>query len=1215
MDNRDHDKKKLNYFQHLTPQVIDKDKNTSLYISALNYAINEKSIKNIALTGSYGSGKSSILKTLEFRNPENKYLRISLASFNESENSGKSENFEKKNSRTITNKSQLESSETSKGNEGKNTNEYLERLLELSILQQIFYHVKHDQIPDSRFKRIIKLDSNALLDFQIAGVIWILSGWYLFFPLSLSFGSIKLFDSNILKFAALFLFLVGLAKLLGHFRRVYNNSKLNKLNIQSGEVEIDQEVDQSILNKHIDEIIYFFEATSFNVVIIEDLDRFNNTAIFTKLREINLIINNSLQINRKINFIYAVRDDIFEDSHRTKFFDFFIPVVPVSDPSNATDLLIKNFKNLDEDSIPDEDFLSDVASFIPDMRFLNNVFNEYLLYESTIKTPLNPDKRLAIILYKNQYPKDFILLQKGKGMLHSILRSRNSLVQLYTEKITNDIKKTKEKIKHLESDLSIQEDQLRSIYINAIQNDVSNSVGIKVNNSFLKYQSLFIKENFDKIPKDIPLRHRTTQSNIGSSHTYFNEVDGKSMDDIEKKVNPNLSYEERLNQLKNKSTENHYYGVLKKQERERDQLRYLSLGQLLNGSKETTVFGEFQQDELVIYLLKNEYIDEDYISYISYFYEGQIAQSDNEFYQSVLANQPFSFDYQLLRTSNLIQKIAPRYFLTEAILNLNLVDHIFEESSNFQNRKKLIINQLSNQTDISEKFIIFYLKNGKFPDRLLISIYQLWPNVWEYLIKKQDQIDLNQNLFILLNNVDIDTLINTLNSSGIQKYILNNSEILLVFENIHTKKIKRLISETPILFENLKYSKKEELNSLFDYILSSGHWLFTESMALTAYQFYEDPSCTYEKFAKSPYSNLIKIEKLKEKIQKGIIGFTQKLLLTKNTIEETPSSFLELVNNSDIPIELREKIIEKQDLNFKIIYIEEVENVHIQKYLLVYGKVNPNWANVVHYYNEVKKIDKHLLSFLNNFSKILSQDKSELINGDSFKNELLISDGLEIEAYKSLIPKFFNKPFNTTNYTKLSEDKIDFLMNIGILSIDSEMFDILKENFEGSEQRLIESNPQKFIKKLPEISLDETDINYIILSEKLSEDVKFQTIKLNISKIEYLSKSVVNNLIEVLLKRSVLSLGNQAIYHLIESAQSDSKAIEILLHYESELDTEGVRQAILKLPQKYHKLLKPRKRLEPTKTKVNIDFGYLLEKHKIAKLKIKEKTVVFTGKF
>lgn len=70
---------------------------------------------------------------------------------------------------------------------------------------------------------------------------------------------------------------------------------------------------------HLDEILYFFQATDYDVVVIEDLDRFDTPDIFLKLRELNFLLNNSAVVGRKIKFIYAVKDDMFKDSSRTKF--------------------------------------------------------------------------------------------------------------------------------------------------------------------------------------------------------------------------------------------------------------------------------------------------------------------------------------------------------------------------------------------------------------------------------------------------------------------------------------------------------------------------------------------------------------------------------------------------------------------------------------------------------------------------------------------------------------------------------------------------------------------------------------------------------------------------------------------------------------------------------------------------------------------------------
>ena len=48
---------------------------------------------------------------------------------------------------------------------------------------------------------------------------------------------------------------------------------------------------RQIFNRHLDEILYFFQATEYDVVIIEDLDRFGTSKVFLKLRELNFLLN------------------------------------------------------------------------------------------------------------------------------------------------------------------------------------------------------------------------------------------------------------------------------------------------------------------------------------------------------------------------------------------------------------------------------------------------------------------------------------------------------------------------------------------------------------------------------------------------------------------------------------------------------------------------------------------------------------------------------------------------------------------------------------------------------------------------------------------------------------------------------------------------------------------------------------------------------------
>ncbi|MDT2467684.1 hypothetical protein P7D98_18635 [Enterococcus avium] len=69
-------------FKKLTPEKNLDEKGLSGYKEALDYAFSDEDINNIALTGVYGSGKSSVLESYK-KKSDRKFLHISLAHFDD----------------------------------------------------------------------------------------------------------------------------------------------------------------------------------------------------------------------------------------------------------------------------------------------------------------------------------------------------------------------------------------------------------------------------------------------------------------------------------------------------------------------------------------------------------------------------------------------------------------------------------------------------------------------------------------------------------------------------------------------------------------------------------------------------------------------------------------------------------------------------------------------------------------------------------------------------------------------------------------------------------------------------------------------------------------------------------------------------------------------------------------------------------------------------
>ncbi|EGQ5754720.1 hypothetical protein I4L71_002914, partial [Enterococcus faecalis] len=219
------------------------------------------------------------------------------------------------------------------------------------------------------------------------------------------------------------------------FQTILKQFKLSKLNFANVSIEEDKN-NFSYFNKYIDEILYYFETNKFDVVVIEDVDRFKSIRVFEHLKELNLLLNNSKQISREITFIYAVKEDIFSNSKedieeheseiRTKFFELIIPIIPVVDTFNSREYLIpmmkeKSVGELDENF---ENFLKDISLYISDLRLLTNIVNEFFTYldiHGNLSGSMNKESLFSIIALKNLVPSVFTELQKSQGFIYEII--------------------------------------------------------------------------------------------------------------------------------------------------------------------------------------------------------------------------------------------------------------------------------------------------------------------------------------------------------------------------------------------------------------------------------------------------------------------------------------------------------------------------------------------------------------------------------------------------------------------------------------------------------------------------------------------------------------------------------------------------------------------------------------------------------------------------
>lgn len=895
----------------LAPKIIiDKNELNKIepYLDNLRKAINTEGINNIAITGSYGSGKSTILKTFQHFNPEFEYLNISLASF--------------------------------KDNKGDPDQNDFERKLEISILQQIFYHVKPSKIPDSRFKRIINLTSSKLFFQTVFLLIWILSLIILF-----TFDYIKKLNPlgwawkyklDWLAIILIIVFLIGIGLFVKSIVRLFINSKISKFNIK-GEIELGETIDKSVFNQHLEEILYFFERTEFNVVIIEDVDRFDNTDIFTKLREINILINYSNSINRKVTFIYAIKDEIFTDKNeRVKFFEFIIPVIPFINPSNAGEQLTKMINAAGLQAVLSSEFTQDVITFIDDidMRLLINIFHEYQLYRENLSKDLEQDNLFAMIVYKNMFPEDFGHLPKRKGKLYEILSNRTTYINSLITEIDNKILNIDNEIKTIENEVQKPIKELRAVYINTIVSKIAGFSSFFLNGNVSQKQAIedhyfveLIKSEDIPCSKYVPTAYNQTYQ--------LKEVmkSGIKFGTIEKEVSETLTYVQREKNLKDKSEGRINKLKIEKERRKnsRTEIESLSIKEIFEQIEIDEYMGDFKDNYLIRNLLLNGYLNENYNDYISIFHEVNLTKEDFAFERKVKSGQATAFDYKLTRTENLIKRLADKYFKREVALNYCLLDCLLKNRTKYLSKLENFFKLLAIDNEKNFQFILGYIdREADNKSEFIELLVKHKPSLWSYLKNKSSAPDqrIKEILKLIFQNSNYEDISNLKEIESLKTYFEEMTDFVeysTTFKSI--EKLKKFIYENSLSFQQLDLP--QQASDMFDYVYQRNNYELTIHNIETIIKHYKK-EIDLEKLNKAHYTTLKEscLTELLEYITIDIENYIKNVMLKlPENNNEKEATIIELLNNDLLGNDLKSDIVVSQNNELsQLCSIKELES-------------------------------------------------------------------------------------------------------------------------------------------------------------------------------------------------------------------------------------------------------------------------------------------------
>lgn len=1097
--------------QSLLPELIGKDSEAYPIVEdlkeALKTAFENRKIKNIALTGPYGSGKSSILDTLLTILPkERKTLRLSLATLRVDDITTDYEEISR-------NQKEREEAE-----------EALNRRIEYSILQQLVYHEKARTVPNSRLRRILHIPPCQLSFYSVGVIVFILSFFIAFEP---SWARIEtfyvLFNGGRMNFVfdiASFLYMIlAMWFVLRRVISTYSNLKLNKLNLKEASIEMNEET--SIFNRHLDEILYFFQATDYDIVIIEDLDRFGTSKVFLKLRELNFLLNESKVIDRHIVFLYAVKDDIFKDEERTKFFDYISTVIPIINPSNSKAILKKALaeRNVLNEDISDDD-LAEMAFFIQDMRILKNIANEYAQYCNLLckqNSHLDRAKLLAMMVYKNYHPQDFALLHRRQGKVYECLRQKKTFVELALKELENEKVKLADLKKRKEDNLHLQEIDLRILLLDKLRNVLSSQFyRVRVDGEYHTLAEIATSSNlFYELTRLKNVQYEYWYG-YGDTHNTSQNID---IEALKKEVD----YDSRLEAIQ--ATPQSILEMEQSILRKEMEITSYTFKDLFShfALEECEEYTQIGLTPMMDVFLRLGYLNEDYYDYISYFYEGMITQNDYALLLSIKQRIPQSPSTPIDKIENFHKELKPYMFRHNAILNNHLVDYVARKSTDsFERIMKTI-----EKKDVPLGFLAQYYLLGKEQEKVFKHfITRGKERSWDIIEKHSDEKEkeLLQEAWLRFSDGIEDVPKDWLNG--------NFHFIESHYENLGEERCLALCANG--YFEEISSSNGNLLDCIINY---SAFQINLRNLSVIISVLTN----------KSVDAQSLNYSWCLNTNNKNFIGYiTDNLedtlsLFSHNGKKENSDGILALLNSKEITLDFKEIYLSGQE-NRVTEYNEITEEaLELATKLFL---VEPTWNNVVWYFQKKKELTEELISYIEHFTVELSGERViKTEDAQSLFESVVVCPNITDSTLSLLLKAFTGNLLDGVDVTELSENRLTILLD---------KFPFTAANTEVLSGtpifgKYLIAYPNEMLSNITSDFFQDRSVSEVVLTAKIfSLPQKEKLIKAIPESHLYSSIEIANAAIETICSQVSLTLERDVLVEIIDKSTSFDKRLRLV---------------------------------------------------------------------
>ncbi|MFC7925183.1 DNA-binding protein [Microbacterium laevaniformans] len=798
----------------LTPTFMEAEH--AQYAIAIVKALDDPLIRNIALSGNYGVGKSSILQEVSRLKGE-EVVELSLSTLAPIEQ-GALDDSVPRQATTPTNRIQQE------------------------IVKQLLYREEPDNAAGSRFRRIERF--NPWREVALAGLvglvitlIFLIAGWGATISKTLE----PLGDIGLWVYPGVFLVAGGAAYLARWL--LHGRVHIKQFSAGPAAVTLDEK-SVSYFDQYLDEIVYFFETSKHRIVIFEDIDRFNDSHIFETLRSLNTLLNAAPQIdNRPVRFIYAIKDSIFDRTglekegrkadetladltdpaqaesvraNRTKFFDLVIPVVPFITHRSARNLTTQILRGI-EHKVSDD--LIDLAGrFVPDMRLLKNVRNEFVVFRDRIfsgdgeQLELSETELFAMMLYKSTHLSDFEAIRLGKSKLDRLYELTRALVGVNVDRLERELRAARRELTRAGSAVA-QAPRLGERLIESVRVTIR-AAGFQTANGSYQYagsvrnQDYFRSAEFWKSLAEgdgsttLFWQNPFHGGQVSLGRTDIEALLGEKLDAAAWKEADRNAANERIAELQ-------------------EQLRFLRSADMGDLIKRPEFVVDFEEERislaavaerlltrgLAFELVKAGHIDRNFTLYTSTFHGDRVSPAATNFIIHHVERGLIDEHFRLrpADVDAVIRERGEQSLSDPSLYNVAILDHLLSAKNPSAG---IMITALARFDTEGIRFLRSYLSGGAYADQLIARLTMLSPRVLTHLVGEAELDDDARSILVSACLASLSDRLKQRVDDEAKKYLLVNYAELPALKSVEltvraANRLASLFDEAGIVLPDL----------------------------------------------------------------------------------------------------------------------------------------------------------------------------------------------------------------------------------------------------------------------------------------------------------------------------------------------------------------------------------------------------------------------------